>query len=150
TKRQLDGPADVDAVRRLEQRCRELAVDVVVVERRRRPVRERVALANLVVLEAAERVVDAAAPAALDAAFEARDKGVVSRARDARPNERHVRKLRIRTQQLTSRDRRPGEAADAEPRAEERVRHGVVQRVAERLVLNRDLVDSDADILRAT
>src|SRR5205823_12319822 len=58
TKRQLDGPADVDAVRRLEQRCRELAVDVVVVERRRRPVRERVALANLVVLEAAERVVD--------------------------------------------------------------------------------------------
>src|SRR5206468_7803855 len=113
-ERQLDGAADVDAVRRLEQRVAELPIDVVVIERRRRSVREGVALANLIVFEPAEGVVDSAAPAALDPAFEARDEGVVLRARDARSNERHAGELRIRAEQLTARDRRSGQAADAE------------------------------------
>ena len=130
---------------------RVLGVEVVGVLRLGRRAREEVRLAELVVLEPAVRVVDAAAPAVADPLLELEDRGVVLAAAGGVLAHEDVVELRERTQQLTSLNRRAGHAlALSGGQAEERVRHLIVQGRPERQMLRRHLVDVDDAVVRAT
>ena len=138
-------------VRHVEQADRVLGVDVVGVLRLGRRAREEVRLAELVVLQTAEGVVDATAPAVADALLELEHRGVVLA-------------LARRCSGASGRCGTAGTAAAADcaamvgagdvealtgRQAEERVRHLLAQRGAERQVARIDLVDVEDAVVRA-
>src|SRR5689334_4379785 len=97
--------------------------------------------ADLVVEQAAERVVEPPRNAILLALVQLDDHGVVSRSPSAVLEHEYVAELRERSQELAAGDRRRcGEGAGLW-NAEKRIRHLRVQRAAQREILRVELID---------
>ena len=136
-RRDDEGAVHIHAMGHVEQRISPLTIEVVVVERDCVAGRIRVRLAELVVHQAAERVVRVHAPVVPNAPVETQGHRVVPGTRLRHAMREHVGELRERAKQLTACDRgRAREVAECGI-AKERIRHQIEQRGSEGLVADR-------------